>query len=109
MVDGADHKDAGQGAKSPIERLQETWEKKRQLPEKDFLAFQQWLWSQPLDVVIALWADAPVNLRPEFEPESLESAIDIVFQLLEKGAKFIISKLFMKTSAGSKAEGTNRL
>ena len=76
-------------------RQREQWEtspRSLHLSEKDFLAFQQWFWSLPLDVVIDLWERAPKNLRPELEPPDILQVIAKLYGLLRDTVKALLTE-----------------
>ena len=81
-LDAVGFGDMQQSKQGVFDALRETWEANRLRPDKDFLAFQQWFWSLPLDVVIDLWERAPRNLRPELEPPVILQIIEMLFDLL---------------------------
>ena len=85
-------RDTGQLRQNVFETFRETWETNRLRPEKDFLAFQQWFWSLPLDVVVDLWERAPKSLRPELETPDILQVIAKLYGLLRDTVKALLPK-----------------
>ena len=87
-----EHRDTGQLRRNVFETFRETWETNRLRPDKDFLAFQQWFWSLPLDVVIDLWERAPKSLKPELETPDILQVIAKLYGLLRDTVKALLPK-----------------